>query len=165
MKYVSILIVPVTVVIDRIIKISAQSLILHRPVGFLTFTYLHNYGATMGILQGHRLFLVLVGTIAVTVLAVGWFRFKVSSGLFWLGWALLMGGAVGNLWDRVIYGYVIDMLRIPVYPAVFNVADVAIRMGIIMMLIGYWIRARQMSRRIPETSEARKNTNDVINDS
>lgn len=50
--------------------------------------------------------------------------------------ALIMGGAIGNLWDRVVYGTVIDFIDLIVWP-VFNIADSAITIGGI--LLTYWI--------------------------
>lgn len=138
MKYVSVLLLSLTVAMDRIVTFAVQSSVLHGSFGFVTFRLLHNYGATMGIFQGDRLFLIAIGIIAVGILLAIWFKSKLRSYVFWSGWGLLTGGTIGNLWDRIVSGYVTDMFHVAFYPAIFNLADVAIRVGVIMMLIGYW---------------------------
>jgi signal peptidase II len=50
---------------------------------------------------------------------------------------LLLGGTLGNMVDRVFLGYVTDMLRIPAYPAIFNVADLGIRFGFLGLILHY----------------------------
>lgn len=97
----------------------------------------------MGIFRGDRILLTGIGMVVIVALGIVWFKFISRSIWFWIGWALLMGGAVGNLLDRVMYGYVTDMIQIPFYPAIFNVADVAIRAGIVLVLIGYWSSFRE----------------------
>ncbi|MFB5191896.1 signal peptidase II [Alicyclobacillus fastidiosus] len=113
MKKLSLLIALLVVVCYRILKVLSNRSMLHGSFGFIHFAYLHNYGAMMGILRGDRLLLVAIGIVAFAVLVAMWFKVKSSSIWFWIGWALLMGGTVGNLWDRLIYGSVTDMLQIP----------------------------------------------------
>ncbi len=98
MKYASVLLMLLTVIIDRIVKISAQSSVLHGSAGFVTFTYYRNYGATMGIFRGDRVFLTTIGTIVVVVLVAKWFKSRSRSFWFWSGWALLMGGRWETYW-------------------------------------------------------------------
>lgn len=143
MKWASIVIALIIVVGDRILKILTNHLLLRGSFGIVHFAYLHNYGATMGIFRGDRILLVGIGLIVVAILVIIWIKSKSTSVLLWIGWALLMGGTVGNLIDRVVYGYVTDMLRMPLYPAIFNLADVSIRIGILLMLIGYWRSSRK----------------------
>lgn len=142
MKYIGFLIAVCIVALDRLMKVLADQSRLVGSIGFLHFTRLHNYGATLGILRGDRILLTVIGAVAVTVLAVMWRRSTSTSRVYWLGWSLLFGGAIGNLWDRVVHGYVTDMLQVPGYPAVFNVADIAIRTGLVMLLFGYWLSTR-----------------------
>lgn len=141
MRYISVCLLLLTVTMDRIVKIAAQNSVLHGSFGFVTFTLLRNYGATMGIFQGDRWFLIAISIVAVGILLAISLKSESRSFVFWSGWGLLAGGTIGNLWDRIIHGYVTDMLHVAFYPAIFNVADVAIRVGVIMMLVGYWIKS------------------------
>ena len=122
------------------------------PVGpFLDLTRLHNEGAAFGILAGaggwqRWFFLVLAGAIAVAI--VVWLRSMPARGQEWLaiGLALILGGAVGNAWDRFIDGYVVDYLHFhwgDAYFPAFNVADIGITTGAIMLIIDALLDSRR----------------------
>ena len=114
------------------------------PVGpFLDLTRLHNEGAAFGLLAGaggwqRWFFLALAGGIALAIL--WWLRSLPARGHYWLsiGLALILGGAVGNAWDRFADGHVVDYLHFHwgehFFPA-FNVADIGITTGAIMLII------------------------------
>ncbi|MFC3033897.1 signal peptidase II [Pseudoalteromonas fenneropenaei] len=97
------------------------------------FTYMHNYGAAFSFLSEaggwQRYFLSFIA-IAISVLLTFWLkRLAANQWVLCLAYAMVLGGAVGNLLDRLIHGYVIDFLHFYYqnwhYPA-FNVADMAI---------------------------------------
>jgi signal peptidase II len=122
------------------------------PVGpFLDLTRLHNEGAAFGILAGaggwqRWFFLVLAGAIAVAI--VFWLRSMPARGQEWLaiGLALILGGAVGNAWDRFIDGHVVDYLHFhwgDAYFPAFNVADIGITTGAIMLIIDALLDGRR----------------------
>jgi len=122
------------------------------PVGpFLDLTRLHNEGAAFGILAGaggwqRWFFLVLAGAIAIAI--VFWLRSMPARGQEWLaiGLALILGGAVGNAWDRFIDGYVVDYLHFhwgDAYFPAFNVADIGITTGAIMLIIDALLDGRR----------------------
>jgi signal peptidase II len=122
------------------------------PVGpFLDLTRLHNEGAAFGILAGaggwqRWFFLVLAGAIAVAI--VFWLRSMPARGQEWLaiGLALILGGAIGNAWDRFIDGYVVDYLHFhcgDAYFPAFNVADIGITTGAIMLVIDALLDGRR----------------------
>lgn len=100
----------------------------------LSFDLVHvrNSGIAFGFLQdGGKL--VLVGAaLALTALAA-FFVTHARSPLVWLPTGLLLGGAVGNLIDRVDRGSVTDFIKFPHFPA-FNVADMAITFGVIALI-------------------------------
>lgn len=119
-----------------------SSLALHQSVpvipGFFHLTYLMNPGAAFGLLAGQRtLFLV------VTVAAIGLILYYSTlpqgrAGLAPWALGLLLGGAAGNLVDRIRYGEVVDFLlffwRDYYFPA-FNVADSAINVGVGLLIL------------------------------
>jgi len=114
------------------------------PMGpFLDITRLHNEGAAFSLLAEaggwqRGFFLVLAGVIALAIL--WWLRSLPARGQGWLviGLALILGGAVGNAWDRFVDGHVVDYLHFHwdehYFPA-FNVADIGITTGAIMLII------------------------------
>jgi signal peptidase II len=77
--------------------------------------------------------LVLVFTLAALALLLGYFARRPERPLLWLPTGLLVGGAVGNLIDRISSGAVTDFIKLPHWPA-FNVADMAITFGVLALL-------------------------------
>lgn len=106
--------------------------------GVLYITYVRNPGAAFGMLPYQTAFFI---TITVVVAALIVYYNRVLSGdhrLLRFGLALQLGGALGNLVDRVREGYVIDFINFTVWPPVFNLADTAIVTGIGLFLIAFW---------------------------
>ena len=96
-------------------------------------TFILNSGAAFGILENQRLLFII---IAVLILAgVGYFYRKIPSEYagFRFGLGLMAGGAIGNLIDRIVTGYVIDFFDFRIWP-IFNVADIAIVCGVAIMV-------------------------------
>ena len=92
-----------------------------------------NSGIAFGALEGAAEGLVLGVTAAALALILGWFMAAGDRPGMWLGVGLLVGGAVGNLIDRVRTDGVTDFIDPPMWPA-FNVADVAITFGVVVLV-------------------------------
>ncbi|QAA76541.1 MAG: Lipoprotein signal peptidase [Candidatus Bipolaricaulis sibiricus] len=90
-------------------------------------TRVHNPGGAFGLLPQHTWAFVLVSSLVVIVLGAILVRGR-WRGLAGVGGALLLGGAAGNLVDRIRWGYVLDFLEVPGF-SVFNVADAGIVVG------------------------------------
>ena len=109
--------------------------------GWIHAEHIKNHGAAWGVLAGQKWLLILF-TIAVTALVVSSAREVSRRGkLAAIGFGFILGGALGNLIDRVMFGYVTDFfdLDTPVhwlqtFP-IFNIADSALTCGVILMLI------------------------------
>lgn len=115
-------------------------------------THVRNTGAAFGILSGQTYFFV-----AVTVFLAGailWFYHRSPYGRFINGVAagLIVGGALGNLVDRIIWGFVVDFIDLRVWP-VFNIADAAIVVGGAIMIIHYYRTVEADSPAGTETEE------------
>ena len=117
---------------------------------FFQFTYVRNTGASFSFLAqagGWQRWLFAGIAIAASVAILFWLK-QLSKERRWeaAGWALVLGGALGNLIDRIAYGYVIDFLdafyRHWHFPA-FNVADSAITVGVGVLLVDALITSRQ----------------------
>lgn len=101
--------------------------------GILNISYLHNRGAAFGIMQGQSwLFLTLA---AIVIAAAVYYNSKYSLPQ-WIQYALalIVGGSLGNLIDRLLYRSVVDFISIGWFP-VFNVADMAIVSGGILFML------------------------------
>lgn len=103
---------------------------------FLYFTLVKNTGTAFGLLQGNNRGLLIVSFVILGVLLYG-ARGLVERGGTWAFWgvALILGGALGNIVDRYLYAQVIDFIDLRVWP-VFNVADSAITVGTLSLMIG-----------------------------
>ncbi|MGE5582343.1 MAG: signal peptidase II [Bacillota bacterium] len=102
--------------------------------GWFSLTYVANYGAAFGIMQSQTL--LLIG-ITVGVVALVWFSRRQVwhyPRLLQVGLAVALGGAVGNLCDRVRLGYVVDFFDFHIWP-VFNIADIAIITGVGLIIL------------------------------
>ena len=116
---------------------------------FFDFTWLFNRGAAFSFLASEegwqRWFFTGLGVIASIVIAVLLYR-NPGQRRFALALTLIMGGALGNVIDRMVYGHVVDFLlfywRDWYYPA-FNIADMAITGGAILLVIDELLRARK----------------------
>ena len=131
-----------TVALDQVSKALAVSLLdpgasVRVVPGVLSFTYTTNTGAAFGLLRGNSQ-LIFMAALLVTVLLLAWFFLAGESLGPWtfVGLALITGGAVGNLADRLFRGNVVDFLDLGWWP-VFNVADAAIVAGVIIVLLSY----------------------------
>lgn len=129
-------------VLDRLSKVwVVRSLPLgaSRPLlgHWLRLTHVRNTGAAFGLFHGHALLLAIFSL----GLFVGLFLWREHLRLLgpWghFALALLVGGALGNLFDRLVYGYVIDFIDVRVWP-VFNVADSALVVGTLLLLVILW---------------------------
>jgi signal peptidase II len=95
-------------------------------------TRVNNTGAAFGLWRGATFFLIAVTAAAALAIFVTLWRSHRASAAA-MGWSLVLAGALGNLYDRLRFGYVIDMIDLRVWP-VFNVADSAICVGAAFVL-------------------------------
>lgn len=93
------------------------------------FTYILNPGAAFGILENQRIFFVIIGLIMIGAVLYLYPRIPAKMRLLRLGTGLMMGGAVGNVIDRIKTGFVVDFFDFRIWP-VFNIADIAIVIGV-----------------------------------
>lgn len=101
--------------------------------GALRLVHVHNEGVAFGALAGTGLVVTVVIALALVAL-VGYFATHLELPLAWLPTGMLLGGAVGNIVDRIRAGSVTDFIKFPSWPA-FNVADVCITLGVIILLV------------------------------
>ncbi|MAL99483.1 MAG: signal peptidase II [Alteromonadaceae bacterium] len=114
---------------------------------FFNLTLLHNTGAAFSFLAGsggwQRWFFIMLAVVVSTVLVVWLARIPRSERWLPVSLALVLGGALGNVYDRIVHGYVVDFLHFYWgsyhFPA-FNIADTAISIGAVMMAIDIFRR-------------------------
>jgi signal peptidase II len=147
------------IVLDQITKIwVSATLVLHETIPVLPFfnlRLLHNPGAAWSILAtagGWQRWFLSGLALIVSAIIVVWIT-RLNSQQRWLAFALalILGGAIGNVIDRMMYGYVIDFIDIYYqqwhWPA-FNIADSAISVGAVMLLIdALWMQGEEKNKR------------------
>ena len=122
------------IIIDQATKYWIQSRMAYgesAPVIREVFhiTYILNPGAAFGILENKTWFFIAVALILLVGVAYLYPRLPANQPIVKLGAGLLVGGAIGNLIDRVRIGYVIDFFDFRIWP-IFNVADICIVCGV-----------------------------------
>ena len=134
-------------IIDQLVKhlvVSTMHLGQSLPVikGIFHITYVLNPGAAFGMLEHQRWIFILVALAAVLLGAAFYKKLQQESLLMRSGAGLLLGGAVGNLADRIQSGLVVDFLDFRIWP-VFNIADIAICVGAGMLILDIWQRRNE----------------------
>ncbi len=132
----------VVFLLDRVTKFVVQISVPSLPVqvvpDFFTLTFVKNPGVAFGWFPDWRLPPILMAMVMITIISYYSFQLSPREKLTRWALALLVGGAIGNLYDRVVYGYVVDFFLFHFgsidFP-VFNVADVAIDVGVLLLFI------------------------------
>jgi signal peptidase II len=130
------LVMAAVLLVDQVTKRLVQSHITEgdRDNVFLGVDIVHvrNHGVAFGAFAGGGTIVAVIIAVALVALVV-WFVRHTGTPLAWLPTGLLLGGAVGNIFDRVRDGAVTDFVKVPAWPA-FNVADIAITFGVLSLL-------------------------------
>lgn len=125
--------------------------------GVFNFTFTRNTGAAWGILDGQRWFFILTAVLAS--IAVVWIMLSKlnDSKVFGIGLALILGGTLGNFYDRLVFGSVRDMLHATFidFP-IFNVADCALCIGVALVVV-YILFIYKEKPKTEKTEEKGKN--------
>ena len=123
-------------IIDRLTKHAVVTGIavgdVHKFLPGINLVHVRNTGVAFGFLSGGGA-IVLVLTLAALAALVVYFVLRPTRRGLWLPTGLLVGGAVGNLIDRIANGSVTDFIKLPLWPA-FNVSDMAITFGVLALL-------------------------------
>lgn len=132
----------IVIIIDRILKVLVTNnfaLNVRNKIidGFFYITNCHNEGAAFSLFSGNVLFLIFI-TLIVLFLIYRTINKENVNKIGVLAYGLLLGGILGNLYDRIFYGYVIDYLDFRIFNfnfAIFNLADAAIVIGAILLIV------------------------------
>lgn len=132
------------IIIDQLTKFGAIKYLKgQKPIviikNFIELTYVQNEGAAFGILQQKRTLFIII-TLLVVILITFYLvkNYNSLTKLTHIGVATLLGGAIGNLIDRIRLGYVVDFISVRLINSydfpVFNVADIAIVLSTILIV-------------------------------
>lgn len=129
------------VIIDQLSKyLIVQNMYLGESVtvipGLLNFTYSHNDGMALGIgSESFKWVFIGVTIVVCGILIYFMFRPEFKNKLYFASVALIVGGGIGNLIDRVLNGYVVDFLALSFFPPICNFADYCVTAGTVCLIV------------------------------
>jgi signal peptidase II len=116
---------------------------------FITLSPTYNQGISFGMFQGIGRAVGWISIIIIIGLFIYMIRTPKSMWLLRIGLALIIGGALGNMVDRIVAGKVLDFIQATIRPGVFNVADLMVNAGMIISLIGVILQREEKSPEEP----------------
>jgi signal peptidase II len=129
------------VIADQVTKALVRSSLARgeeEPVlGFVKLVHVRNEGVAFGAFAGGGTIVAVLVAVAVVAL-LAYFASHAERPLVWIPTGMLLGGAMGNIIDRLRDGAVTDFVKLPAWPA-FNVADISITLGVVVLL---WVMER-----------------------
>ncbi len=139
--FLTVAVIAAVILTDQISKILVLTYLFEDQVelikGVLRFTYVENRGMAFGLLADHRWVFIVTSVVGIGLMTFYLFRF-VTRNLSRVGLALIVGGGIGNMIDRVRLGYVIDFIDFCAFDFwvwVFNVADAAVCVGAALFVL------------------------------
>ena len=136
--YIAIIIlVPVTAQIIRAVVVSSVMPVGSVDVipGLFSLTYSENRGVAFGLFQNGTLFFAITTAIVIIICAILLFKNYKKSKLFSVALSLIIGGGLGNLFERIFHGFVVDYLSLSFFPPICNFADYCITAGTVCLVV------------------------------
>lgn len=103
--------------------------------GVLNLTYIRNEGVAFGMFAGMQWLFIALTVVMLALIIFYMFKKRPQSPFFYFTVALIVGGGIGNLIDRIAYGYVVDYLSLTFFSPVCNFADYCITIGVILLAV------------------------------
>lgn len=139
--FISIITTVLIVLIDRVTKLFFSDLLSHGeslPIihNIFHMTLVHNTGIAFGFFKDQGSVFIVIPIIAIILLVFNIYYYRQNNEAlnrsYIIAFSFILGGAIGNLIDRIVYGYVIDFIDFRIWP-VFNIADSAITIGAVII--------------------------------
>lgn len=109
--------------------------------GLINIHLVKNTGVAFGMFKGYNSFFIVFNTLLLLFLL--YYRRTVKSNLSFFALHLIIGGAVSNIYDRIRYGFVVDFIDLKFFPAVFNIADLSISVGVGMIILDGFLKKEE----------------------
>ena len=163
----------ILVITDQLIKIWAinelktvkvMDFIHIGNLDIMDLRYVENTGAAFSSFSGARWFLVGLVIVMLICLTIFIVKYKYKHSFFMISAVMVIAGGVGNLIDRVRFGYVVDYLDVKLFNfAVFNFADICVVLGAIFLLIFlFWIEPKLVAKQDIQNVEEKGNPDEQI---
>ena len=135
-----IIVMVLTIAVDQATKLLTLQYLTDAPMRLipevLHLTYVENKGAAFGMLADQRWVFIVISTVAIVALVAYLFIKKPTDKLLCISLALIAGGGIGNMIDRIFRGFVVDMIDVTLINFyVFNVADSAVCIGCGLLIL------------------------------
>lgn len=140
MPFIVLLLSVLFVAVDQILKLLVvENLKPDRVIGLigglLSFQYVENRGAAFSILQNQRWLFVGITIVISALIVYALFHYKNHEFFSYAASALIVGGGIGNLIDRIFHGFVVDYIHVSFFPAIFNFGDCCVTVGTVFLII------------------------------
>ncbi|MBP3816170.1 MAG: signal peptidase II [Firmicutes bacterium] len=135
-----VIIVGLILILDQITKILVRTFMVEGQsipiIGeFLALRYINNEGVAFSFLSGQRAVVTIIQAIAIIIVAILLIKTGGKRKLYDISLAMILGGGIGNIIDRVLFGKVTDMISFSIFPPIFNVADIGVTLGCGLLLL------------------------------
>ena len=142
MPFLILFLISLFTAIDQFIKMLVITNL--KPIGtvdfiphLLEFSYVENFGVAFGFLSGLSWLIIALTVIVLIGLLVFVLRYKHHTFLSYTACVLIAAGGIGNVIDRIAFGYVVDYIHVLFFPYVFNFADCCVVIGAILFAVWY----------------------------
>ena len=138
-RYYFVILAFIILFLDQITKyliIKNYEFLINKDYFLFSLDFIKNYGAAFNLFSGSRIFLSFISILISFILFYLIFRNKNTTNINLYSYSLILGGSLGNGFDRIINGYVIDFIKLNYieFP-IFNIADISINIGFILILL------------------------------
>ena len=153
MPVIALIIAAFVALIDQIIKYSIVNNIKpHGTVsiisGVLNITYVENRGVAFGMFTDMRWIFVALTALMIFAIIFYMFKKRPDGKFFYVVAGLIIGGGLGNLYDRIVNGYVIDYISLSFFPPVCNFADYCITVGVILLIFYVLFKPSRKNKKV-----------------
>ena len=153
MTVIALIIAAFVALLDQIIKYSIVNNIKpHGTVsiisGVLNITYVENRGVAFGMFTDMRWIFVALTALMIFAIIFYMFKKRPEGKFFYIVAGLIIGGGLGNLYDRIVNGYVIDYISLSFFPPVCNFADYCITVGVILLIFYVLFKPSRKNKKV-----------------
>ena len=153
MPVIALIIAAFVALLDQIIKYSVVNNIKpHGTVsiisGVLNITYVENRGVAFGMFTDMRWIFVALTALMIFAIIFYMFKKRPEGKFFYIVAGLIIGGGLGNLYDRIVNGYVIDYISLLFFPPVCNFADYCITVGVILLIFYVLFKPSRKNKKV-----------------
>ena len=153
MPVIALIIAAFVALLDQIIKYSVVNNIKpHGTVsiisGVLNITYVENRGVAFGMFTDMRWIFVALTVLMIFAIIFYMFKKRPEGKFFYIVAGLIIGGGLGNLYDRIVNGYVIDYISLSFFPPVCNFADYCITVGVILLIFYVLFKPSRKNKKV-----------------